>query len=222
MVSAERHRYQAWGLGDVLRNYRGLTISPEDGENLLLKGNLEFEAHLGRSKPIADSYSLEIRVPVSFPHDLPKVRELAGRIPRYYHTNPDDTLCLGSSLGLHLALHEQPTLKGFIETCVVPYLAGHSHYEQTGELLFGELKHGDEGLIEEYMSVFRVRTVRACVEMLNLMGMKKRHANKKPCPCDSGLRAGKCHHTILNPLRKRLGRPWCRREYGRWLAKRAS
>lgn len=216
MGSVDRHRYQSWGLGEVLRTYRGLRLAPHEGEGLFLIGDLKFEAHPPRREPITDTYSLEVWVPAAFPRALPKVRERAGRIPKDYHTNPDDTLCLGSPVRLHLALHERPTLKGFIETCIIPYLAGYSHYEQTGEFLFGELKHGSEGLIQEYMALFRVGTAEACVEMLNLMGMKKRVANKRPCPCGSRLRVGRCHHRVLNPLRYRLGRPWWRREHSRW------
>jgi hypothetical protein len=52
--------------------------------------------------------------------------------------------------------------------------------------------------------------------MLRLIGMKRRVANKRPCPCGSGLRAGKCHHRILNRLRQELGRQWCR-EQAEWI-----
>jgi hypothetical protein len=40
--------------------------------------------------------------------------------------------------------------------------------------------------------------------------MKKRQANKLPCPCNSGRRVGQCHHLEINRLRNKLGRSWFR------------
>jgi hypothetical protein len=39
-----------------------------------------------------------------------------------------------------------------------------------------------------------------------LATMKRRRANKRPCPCGSGRRLGRCHNRKVNILRDRVGR----------------
>ena len=38
--------------------------------------------------------------------------------------------------------------------------------------------------------------------LLQLVTVKKRVANKRPSPCGSGLRLGRCHHRYVNHLRR--------------------
>jgi hypothetical protein len=46
-------------------------------------------------------------------------------------------------------------------------------------------------------------------EVLHLAAMRRRHANKRPCPCGSGNRLGRCHHELTNRARAMLGRTGC-------------
>ena len=39
-----------------------------------------------------------------------------------------------------------------------------------------------------------------------LAAMKRRLANKRPCPCGSGRRLGRCHNRRVNTLRNQVGR----------------
>ncbi len=213
MGRAPRHRFDYWGLGEVLETYPGLAIRPRDDRALILAGELRFRAKFEAHEAIADVYKIGMRVPDEFPRKAPTVRERGGRIPSDYHTNLDGTLCLGSSIGVRLALHDQPTLPGFIKNCLLPFLYARSYYERHGRMPFGALAHGGEGLFHDYMNRFRVNTPEACLGMLTLLSMKRQIANKEPCPCGSGRRVGQCHNRILNPLRSQLGRRWCRREY---------
>ena len=61
---------------------------------------------------IIDSFELIIIVPTSFPRELPKVTEIANRIPRdgNHHVNPDGTLCLGSPLRLLSLISGNPDI----------------------------------------------------------------------------------------------------------------
>ena len=208
------------GLQDVLETHPRLRIVPtQDADAVCVKGVLAFDADLAGVGSIRDEYRIVLKVPFRFPLTLPTVREVGGRISSDYHTNPDGTLCLGSPVRLHLALADDPTLLGFIDRCVVPFLAGYTYLERTGREWTPGLAHGDAGLIDDYMSLLHVRDKKGCVEMMDLMGMKKRVANKLPCPCGSLLRVGRCHHRVLNDLRLRLGRRWWRSESVRWARK---
>jgi hypothetical protein len=166
---------------------------------------------------ITDVYHIKVTVPVEFPKRFPTVKELGGRIDRKFHRLIDGSFCLGSPTRLRLALVSDPTLVGFIERCLIPYLYGYSYCQLHGHLPFGELDHGHAGLIEDFCRLFGVSTALACVRMLQLTAMKKRVANKRPCPCGSGMRLGRCHHSCLNKLRLELGRKWCRAQAA-WLA----
>ena len=70
-------------------------------------------------------------------------------------STPNATLCLGSPLRLLWKLSRRPSLPGFASSCLVPYLYAVSHKLQFGgELLFRELKHGAEGIVEDYLDLF--------------------------------------------------------------------
>jgi hypothetical protein len=205
-----------WGLDVLLKRYTGLALRPSNVAGvLIIGGDLEFDAvgPCGSGSANA-SFQIELRVGPAFPRDAPQVRELGGQIPRGFHTNPHDgTLCLGSPLRLAVLHSRHDDLLGFVEACVVPFLFGWVRYKRDGHLPFGELAHGTRGLLDEYREVFRVHEDRACIEMLRMLALKKRIANKLRCPCGSGLRVGRCCHRRLQYLRVIRPRSWFRKEY---------
>jgi hypothetical protein len=205
-----------WGLDDVLRRHKGISISMDDHAPLVLAGTLSFTAAAPGLEAIADSYDIEIAVPENFPRGYPRVRELGDRIDKRYHRLTDGSFCLGSPARVRLLISEAKTLAGFIEKCVIPYLYGYSYCLKHGHPPFGELAHGDRGIIDDYQRLLGVDSVERCAEMLFLIGQKLRVANKQPCACGSGRRLGCCHHRTANRLRNQLGRGWCRREAA-WL-----
>ncbi len=206
------------GLREFLRSYPKMAIRPSLGGDLRLKGSFEFVAHHAKEGNIHDSFALEIIVPSGFPKELPCVTETGGRIPRTgeYHVNPtDNTLCLGSPLSLLLKLSKNPTLEGFAENCLVPYLFAISRKLNTGgPLPFGELAHGRKGIRDDYAALFGLRMPQNVGRVLALLGMKKRRANKLPCPCGCQKRLGKCRFNFrLRIFRALAGRGWFRKEY---------
>lgn len=148
-------------------------------------------------------------MPGDFPSGVPKVKELAGKIPRdgKHHVNPDDTLCLGSPLRLRMLIRDEPTLSGFASNCMVPYL----YWISTKRFAVGELAHGDAGIMADYMTLFGLSDPRQIIPALELLGMKKRIANKRPCPCNCGVRLGRCNiRFALNRFRSVAPRSWFR------------
>lgn len=200
--------FEIWGLSDLLRRFTGLAIRPAPGTTIRLAGELEFRASAGNLEEIHDRYDITMEVPEEFPRQLPLVFEHGGRIPKSFHKLREGALCLGSDFRQFAVLVKRPTLLGFVEGCVIPYLYGFSYFIKHGTMPLGELDHGFKGLIDDYRRAFRVRTTAACLDMLRLLGMKKRIANKHPCPCGSGRRLGRCHNRVLNPLRTFQSRQW--------------
>lgn len=206
------------GLREFLRDYPQMAIRPSAGQSLRLKGLFNFAAHHAKEGDIQDSFALEIIVPNGFPRGLPKVTETGGKIPRSgdYHVNPDGSLCLGSPLGLLVKISKAPSLTGFADNCLVPYLFAISRKLQVGgPLPFGELAHGAKGLFLDYAQLFRLKNPEQVRYALAVLGMKKRRANKLPCPCGCGVRLGRCKFNFrLRDFRSLASRAWFRSQLG--------
>lgn len=202
------------GIREFLKDYPGMSRGPSRGSETVLKGVFSFSAKPREGKEITDSYELEIVIPSLFPRAIPKVTEKRRKIPRdgKHHVNPDGTLCLGSPLRLLRKIAEKPTLVGFSEKCLVPYLYAISNKLQNGgEFAFSELAHGNQGIIDDYLDMFKLKTRAQVIQTLKLLGMKRRIANKAPCPCGCGLRLGKCPlHLKLKQYRNMAPRSWFR------------
>lgn len=222
-VTPSAGRARPPGLEEFLLDYPGIAPRPVAGQALILRGRFAFLASPEGKAPIEDAYDLRIEVPADFPHSLPTVTETGGRIPRRgeYHVNGnDDTLCLGSPLSLMLRLAKSPTLPGFAASCLVPYLYAISHkLRHGGPMFFGELAHGTPGVLADYRALFGVRDDERVFATLDLLGKKKRKANKYPCPCDCGRRIGRCNfNSRVREFRIIAGRCWYR-EYAHALRK---
>jgi hypothetical protein len=206
-----RNSLKAWRIDELLGKYSGLRLMPTRAEGLKLAGPITFSAHPRGLEAITDEYFVQITVPPAFPRAVPAVRETVGRIPASYHTLADGSLCLGSPMRLRLIVSESPSLIRFVDRCLIPYLYGHSYHEKYGVMPFGELAHGDGGIRQDIASIFGVDERCDLGDFLRLAGMRRREANKRPCPCGSGSRLGRCHNRRVNTLRGRLGRQWFRR-----------
>ncbi len=194
------------GVMQFLKDYPGMSIGPSRDSSTVLRGLFSFLAKPIGEIEIADSYQLEIVIYEKFPWVLPRVVETGNKIPRdgKHHVNDDSTLCLGSPLRLLWKLSEKPNIVGFSEKCLVPYLyAASKKLQYGGDFVFDELAHGEPGIIADYCDLFGLKKREQVVNMLKLLGMKRRIANKKPCPCECGRRLGRCPlHMKLSSFRK--------------------
>lgn len=212
-------------LTQFLVDYPLMVARPSTDGTLVIKGCFAFGAEHAVAGKIQDSFTLEISIPKVFPHALPNVKEPEGRIPRIvdFHVNSDGSLCLGSPLRLLKLLSAQPTIIGFAERCLVPYLYAMSHRLRTGSFPFGELPHYAEGMLADYVSLLRLKHPEQARKALRLLGLKKRHANKLPCPCECGRRTGRCKfNRQLREFRRLASRRWFREQYAAYASKPVS
>ena len=199
----------SWGLDALREQQPDLRERPSSDGSLVLEGPVEFHGRNAEHGEVRERFEVRLKVPATFPHDLPSVWEQGGRIPPRFHTNlSDKTLCLGSPLQLSIELHAEPTLVGFVNRCLLPYFFNFVVGQRTGTLPFGELAHGKRGLLAEYQQLLGAKDASTTLSLFRLLGVKKRIANKWPCPCESGCRIGRCHNRKLNPLRKVQSRRW--------------
>lgn len=199
-------------LRQFLRDYPGMSTAPCSDTGVCLRGEFRFKAKVSGGDEIDDTYRLEIVVPDQFPQALPKVKETGGKIPRdgNFHVNSDGTLCLGSPLRLLRKVHSFPSLIGFADKCLVPYLYAVSYkLMHGGDFVFGELAHGYQGILDDCSLMLGLKESNQVALAIQLLGIKKRIANKKICPCGCGKRLGVCplHHK-LNEFRKMAPVSW--------------
>jgi hypothetical protein len=209
LTTAERFRRSE--IVELLARYDGLRLLPSFGTTTRIAGTLTFRAE-GRAAPsIEDNYDVRLEVPHGFPEHMAFAWETGGRIPETFHKLDNAALCLGSRVRLRLQMAGSPSVLRFVERCVIPYLYSYSHFSKTGVMPFGELHHGELGSLQDLASLLGMEmgpAIPYCV----LASMKRRRANKRPCPCDSGRRLGRCHNRKVNVLRHRVGRVVLRRE----------
>lgn len=200
---------EAWGLTDALIAHPGLRLVPGGVDEVVLAGDLRFAATGLDKALIQDSYSIQLRIPRSHPkRGLPRVIETGARIPATYHRLSDGSLCLGAPTRLRRIVLQKPSISDFIKEAVVPYLYSRSYFERFGQMPFGELAHGDVGLGRDLIAMLGMPCGTRVDRLLEACSMRKRHANKRDCPCGSGFRLGKCHNREVNTARSQFGRAW--------------
>jgi hypothetical protein len=206
------------GLHEFLREYKNMAIRPcGTGDATVISGEFDFRATHPKFGTVDDAFEIKIEVLPAFPKTVPRVWELAKKIPidgRHHVNAIDGTLCLGSPIRLLLLLHAKPTLVGFAENCLIPYFFAISRKLNGSSLAFNELAHGNQGLLDDYREIFGVHDPAQAGRTVKLLGMKKRLANKYRCPCGCGKRLGKCRFNFkVRKFRGIANRSWYREQH---------
>jgi hypothetical protein len=199
-------------LDQFLDDYPGMSTAPHSHSGVCLRGKFSFRAAVYCGAEIEDNYKLKIVIAEKFPQAIPVVEEIGGKIPRNgdFHVNPDGSICLGSPLRLLKMIHNFPSLSNFANKCLVPYLYAVSYkLRNGGDFVLGELAHGDQGIVDDYSMVLGLAARSQIKQAIQLLGVKKRIANKKTCPCGCGKRLGACpFHRKLNNFRRMAPVSW--------------
>lgn len=173
--------------------HRGLASIVEREAEAIVAGMLPFEASADGLESINEAFEIELVVPYDFPEIFPRVKETGGRITTdYEHRNPDGTLCLAIPLEQRRVFFEQPTLLGFINRLVIPYLYGYCFWERHGSHPFDEAAHGYEGILCHYVDALGLRDEISALRVICFLfeyGYRGHHE----CPCGSGQRVRSCH-----------------------------
>ena len=99
-------------------------------------------------------YEIDISIPKQYPDSLPLVFEIGGKIDRNYHHNPTGELCLATPIEIEMNFKKFPSLLGFVDNLVIPYLFSHAYFMKHGEMPYGERPHGSEGILQFYEEHF--------------------------------------------------------------------
>jgi len=178
--------------------YPDLILIQLSAQEWMIKGLLRFKATYDQIT-IEDGYNIEIIIPDEFPNKPPTLEEKGNRIPDTFHRNDSGTRCLGSPLEVRMKFRSNPTLVGFVNHLVIPYLFSHTYWENNNEMPFGEWGHGGKGIIEYYQELFEIESEIAILGLLKILADNnyRGHLN---CPCDSGLILRSCHGYKLREI----------------------
>ena len=193
--------------------HKGLTDVVEHDAETLLSGTLDFEASADELETITASFDIELTIPHVLPDRLPRAKEVGGRIGTdYEHLNPDGTLCLAVPVEQRRVFFEQPTLLGFVERLLVPYLYGYCFWKKNGYHPFNEAAHGNEGILRYYVDTLGLRgplEALATICFLFEHGYRGHHE----CPCGSGRKVRMCHGPVLRALHEHHTRETVRGDF---------
>ena len=176
---------------DLQAKYPSLALIQNAFGEWSIKGELKFTAAFGEADTISDTYEIEILIPQNFPATIPEARDLSERT-KGFHTYPNGTLCLGAPLAVKITFSKTPTLLGFVNHCIIPFLYSFSYQIEHGELPFGDLSHGDEGRLEFYKEFFDINDQVAVVGLLRILADDDYRGHLE-CPCGSDSRIRNCH-----------------------------
>ena len=206
MTESVAERFRRNEITELLARYPGLRLVPTESMALRVEGTLRFSANSKKTEVIEDGYDIRLEAPEKFPERMALAWETGGRIPPDYHKLTNGALCLGSRVRLRLQMGGSPSLLRFVERCVIPYLYGYSYSVKHGAPPFGELAHGELGSLQDLAGLLGVEDLALAFRYCTLAATKRRRANRRPCPCGSGHRLGRCHNRKVNALRERVGR----------------
>ena len=186
--------WKAIGLEAFLSAYPNIRLVDVHADKVELQGEHQLKAQLAGSQFIERTFSLRIVCPSDYPKTLPVVYDIAGYFPRNqdFHIYYDGSFCLGSDLKIKSVLKDNSSLTAFFEMVVVRFLYAVSHRIEFGSFPYGELDHGEKGLIDDYSEMFRVNSKASVLLVLKALGLRKRSANKLLCPCGCGHHLGLC------------------------------
>ncbi len=197
-------------LNDV---HKGLADIVEHNAETLLSGTLGFEASADGLETISDSFDVELTIPHVFPDRLPLAKELSGRIGvDYEHCNPNGTLCLAVPIEQRRVFFEQPTLLGFVNKLLIPYLYGYCFWSKHGYHPFGEAAHGYEGILRHYIDTLDLPNPLAALAVICFL-FEHGYRGHHPCPCGSGRIVRACHGPALRALHENHTRETVRADF---------
>jgi hypothetical protein len=178
--------------------YPDLVLEYKEG-TWVIKGSLDFCATYEKIK-IKESFQVEILISRKYPEILPIARETGGIIPRTFHRYEDDTLCLGAPSAIKIKFSEKPSLLGFVDNLLIPFLFSFSYWKENGVMPYGELSHGGKGLTEYYTNYFGVHSESVILAFLAMLALDK-YRGHHDCPCGSGQIIRQCHGDALLKLK---------------------
>ena len=160
---------------------------------------------------VLDRFMIEVQFPRDFPHAIPVVREIGGRIPWHEDRHVNRT---GPQAGETcpivpeewLVRPDRDSISGFLAGPVRNFFLGQILVEQGKPWPFGERKHGFDGLFEAYGEMLGVTEPLVICRYLECLSHEHLKGHWE-CPCGSEKRLRACHIESIRMLQQKIP-PW--------------
>lgn len=193
--------------------HKGLKLVVDDEVETSLSGTLDFEATANGLETISASFDIQLTIPREFPDGLPSVNEIGGKIAAdYEHIYPDGALCLAVPIEERRVFFERPTLLGFVDGLLVPYLYGYCFWNKYGHHPFGEAPHGNEGILRHYVDTLGLSHPLEALAVICFL-FEHGYRGHHDCPCGSGRKVRVCHGPALRVLHRHHTRETVRHDF---------
>ena len=187
---------------EVQARHPNLELLRDSSGSPWIRGGVGFSIE-HNSLRVEDYYNLKFEIPDDYPASPPFVYETEGKIPKDFdHFMAAGNFCLGAPVEVRRKFAEHKNLLRFIDDQVIPYLFAHSYKRDYGEMPFGELWHGTDGLLQYYMKFFETSPVGA-MKLLKCLA-DDFAPPLMACPCGGGRKLQDCHGPKLTELRPHL------------------
>lgn len=171
------------------------------GNSYLITGNWLVE-HNGE---VAETYRFKVEIPADYPDSLPLVYETSKKIPRIAdrHINSGGDACLFAPCARWENWPIGSSFQTFLNGPVRNFFLSQAVFDLTGKWPFGQLAHGNDGIIEYLVRLFDVPDFKTIKRFAPCLSMPKIYRQYR-CPCGSGLRMIKCHGPKFNKMNEHL------------------
>lgn len=194
----ERQKNIELQFAELSERYGGLTLSANGDCSNTICGKFSFDVSYN-GREIKDEFEIQINIPNDYPDSPPIAKEIGNRIPKDFHTNPDESLCLSSPLRVRMRFSKNKTLLGFVDELVIPFLYSYRHLQEYGEMPYGEFSHGGMGILECYREHFGTSSDNVALSFLKIL-VSGNYRGHHTCPCGSGKKIRQCHGEKLKRL----------------------
>ncbi|MES9999174.1 MAG: hypothetical protein ABW125_07210 [Candidatus Thiodiazotropha lotti] len=185
---------------ELQNTHQGLSNVTEKDDEIIVSGSLAFEASADGFETITSAFDIELIIPFDYPKSLPRAYETSGEIAREYeHVFDDKKLCLAVPIEERRIFQLVPTLLGFVNRLLVPYLYGYCYWREHKEHPFDESDHGPRGIVQYYREKLELDDDIAVLSVISFLyehGYRGHH----PCPCGSGAKVRNCHGNAFRDL----------------------
>ena len=185
-------------LQDLCASYPSFHLNDTNAAGTTLSGHIRREA-LYAGVIMDLDFLVSIHLAVDYPASCPRVFPSNGSVPRSFHSFRDGSLCLGASYEVVKRFRDNPTLTGFLEGLLIPYLYSCRFKQLYGSMPYGERSHGPEGVLESYQEIFGVKSPSAISGFLKIV-VSGKYRGHLLCPCGSGMKLRNCHRVVVQSM----------------------
>lgn len=144
-------------------------------------------------------YELRVKIPISFPIQLPKVFDLKGQLDRRFeHVNRDGSLCLATDIDLKLRFQSNSPFRIYLGI-LLEYLTEYKYWKLYSAYPIEPRSHGLEGVYETYLDLFETDKIVIVKKLIMYIPVKNSQRNIY-CPCGSGVKFKNCHFDCLQRI----------------------